>query len=211
MPVTPKDDPKDEEAFLSRWSRRKRVEPVEETPEEATPDPIEEMTDEEILAELDLPDPATMKADSDFSAFMNARVPEQLRRRALRVLWRSNPVLANLDGMVDYGEDFTDSATVVENMQTVYEVGKGAAEKWKRHLAALAEAEQDEAEDTPEAPPVMDVAADPEPQPEAPAAFESAPEPLPVMAEGMQAETVPHDTPAPRHMRFTFDQSETRS
>lgn len=208
MPVTPKDDPKHEEAFLSRWSRRKRVEPVEETVEgsasEPVADPIEEMTDEEILAELDLPDPDTMKADDDFSAFMNARVPEQLRRRALRVLWRSNPVLANLDGMVDYGEDFTDSATVIENMQTVYEVGKGAAEKWKRHLAALAAAAEEETdEEIPETPPVFEVAA--KPQPEAIPHVESIPDSVPAMAETMPVEIAMEDAPAPRHMRFSFE------
>ena len=36
-----------------------------------------------------------------------------------------NPTLANLDGLIDYGEDYTDAATVIENMQTAYEVGKG--------------------------------------------------------------------------------------
>ncbi len=208
MPVNPKDDTGSEEAFLSRWSRRKRTDPVEEAPEEASADPIEEMTDEELLAELDLPDPDTMKAEDDFSAFMQARVPERLRRRALRVLWRSNPVLANLDGMVDYGEDFTDSATVIENMQTVYEVGKGAAEKWKRHLAALAaEKEEEKAAKALDTPPTLEVAAKPEQEPEVAPAAEAPLEPVSVTAEAepMQAGTVMHDAPAPRHMRFSFD------
>ena len=34
-------------------------------------------------------------------------------------------MLANVDGLVDYGEDFTDAALVVENLQTAYQVGKG--------------------------------------------------------------------------------------
>ena len=61
----------------------------------------------------------------DFTVFMSKAVPDRIRRRALRTLWRSNPVLANVDMLVDYGEDFTDSAMVVENMQTAYQVGKG--------------------------------------------------------------------------------------
>jgi hypothetical protein len=64
----------------------------------------------------------------DFSAFMSKTVPDRLRRRALRRLWLANPALANLDGLLDYGEDFTDSATVIENMQTAYQVGKGMTE-----------------------------------------------------------------------------------
>jgi len=209
MPVSPKDSAKDEEAFLSRWSRRKRTDPVEGPVEEDAPesaaDSMEEMTDEEILAELDLPDPDTMKDSDDFSAFMQARVPEQLRRRALRVLWRSNPVLANLDGMVDYGEDFTDSATVIENMQTVYEVGKGAAEKWKRHLAALAEAGEDDEEggDTPDTPAMLEVAANPEP--ETVPGVGPDPEPLPAIDGPAPIDTAVEELSMPRHMRFSFD------
>ncbi|MFT4707847.1 MAG: hypothetical protein ACI9PU_001691 [Ascidiaceihabitans sp.] len=84
-----------------------------------------EKTDAEILDELGLPDPDNMKEGDDFSAFMNDLVPARLKTRALRKLWRLNPLLANVDGLVDYGEDFTDAAMVIENMQTTYQVGKG--------------------------------------------------------------------------------------
>jgi hypothetical protein len=30
-----------------------------------------------------------------------------------------------LDGLIDYGDDFTDAGTVVANMQTAYQVGRG--------------------------------------------------------------------------------------
>ncbi|WP_412561965.1 DUF3306 domain-containing protein [Thalassobius sp. MITS945101] len=95
---------------------------------------LEELSDEELLEQLDLPDPDTMQAGDDFAAFMKKAVPERLRRRALRRLWTSNPVLANVDMLVDYGEDFTDSALVVENLQTAYQVGKGM----KAHVDELA-------------------------------------------------------------------------
>ena len=97
---------------------------------------LEERPDEEVLAELELPDPDSMKQGDDFSAFMSEAVPERLRRRALRQLWRSNPVLANLDNLVDYGEDYTDAALVIENLQSAYRVGKGML----KHLEAMAEA-----------------------------------------------------------------------
>lgn len=86
---------------------------------------LEELSEAEMLAELDLPDPDTMVQGDDFSVFMAKAVPDQIRRRALRTLWRSNPVLANVDMLVDYGEDFTDAALAVENIQTAYQVGKG--------------------------------------------------------------------------------------
>ncbi len=127
------------------WSRRKAAVAAEErvreeaelevrTAEEQAA--LEERPDEEVLAELDLPDPDSMKQGDDFSAFMSDAVPQRLRRRALRQLWRSNPVLANLDNLVDYGEDYTDAALVMENLQSAYQVGKGML----KHLEAMAEA-----------------------------------------------------------------------
>ena len=85
---------------------------------------ISEKTDEELLAELELPNPDTLKMGDDFSVFMQKAVPDRLRRRALRTLWRSNPVLANLDGLVDHGEDYTDAAVTFEGMKSAYVVGK---------------------------------------------------------------------------------------
>ena len=122
------------EGFLDRWSRLKEA---EEPPDVAVADApvadvglaeatdVDERTDEEILAELGLPDPDDLTLGDDVAGFMSKAVPDRLRRRALRQLWRANPVLANLDGLVDYGEDYTDSAMVVENLQTLYQVGKG--------------------------------------------------------------------------------------
>ena len=116
------------------WSRRKaavaaearaETEAAEEAQTEEIRQAIEEKPDSEVLAELNLPDPDTMRQGDDFSAFMAKAVPERLRRRALRRLWTSNPVLANLDELLEYGEDYTDAATVIENMQTVYKLGKG--------------------------------------------------------------------------------------
>ena len=105
-----------------------------------TEEDLEEKSDSEILEELGVPEPDTLKAGDDFSAFMTKAVPDRIRRRALRLLWRTNPVLANLDELVDYGEDFTDGAMVVENLQTTYQVGKGMLAHIEK-LAADAEAE----------------------------------------------------------------------
>lgn len=86
---------------------------------------LDELSDEALLEKLELPNPDEMAMGDDFSGFMSKSVPDRLRRRALRTLWRSNPVLANVDNLVDYGEDFTDAALAVENIQTAYQVGKG--------------------------------------------------------------------------------------
>lgn len=117
------------EGFLDRWSRLKEAGEVPETklPEAVEPSETEadDRSDEEILADLGLPHPDDLQPGDDITAFMAKAVPERMRRIALRQLWRGNPVLANLDGLVEYGEDYTDSAMVVENLQTLYQVGKG--------------------------------------------------------------------------------------
>ncbi len=124
----------DREAFLSRWLRRKQeagqnsvVEPREAAlgvPADVTDEKRpSEAEIEEVVASL--PDIDTMTAESDFAAFLDERVPEALRQKALRRLWRLNPLLANVDGLNDYDEDFTDAATVVEGLKTIYQVGRG--------------------------------------------------------------------------------------
>ena len=138
---------------LDFWSRRRaavEAEAKEETrrqevrEEERRVEELETKGDEEILSELGLPDPDSLEKGDDFSRFMARAVPERIRRRALRKLWLSNPVLANLDELVDYGEDFTDAATVVENLQTAYQVGKGMLE----HVMALeSESEKEDISD----------------------------------------------------------------
>lgn len=86
---------------------------------------FEKKSDKEILAELELPDPDAMEKGDNFSAFMQAAVPERIRARALRVLWRSNPILANVDNLVDYGDDFLAESKAGLSVKTAYQVGKG--------------------------------------------------------------------------------------
>ena len=150
---------------------------------------LEEKTDAEILAEFNLPDPDQLQAGDDVSGFMAKAVPDRLRRRALRRLWRLNPVLANVDGLVDYGEDYTDAACVIENIQTAYQVGKGML----AHVEALAaEVDEDETETEAEAP-----------QDEPEMIVEPTPEPV-LMAETDEPEEA-ELPPAPRRMKFEFE------
>lgn len=137
----------DEQSFLSRWARRKRdVEAEQSVPAEVAPlpadqavDPYAGKTDEEIMDELQLPLPESLKLGDRVEAFMDASVPERIRARALRAFWRTNPVLANLDGLDDYCDDFTDAAMAVENIQTMYQVGKGYATQALDALESMAD------------------------------------------------------------------------
>ena len=164
-----------------------------------------EKTDEDLLEELGLPDPDTLQPGDDFSAFMQKAVPERLRRRALRRLWTSNPVLANLDGLTEYSEDFTDAATVLPDLRTAYEVGRGMYEHVRTLAAqALEEDAETAGADTEEGAQQATEAAEAAPaeaaEPPAPRLRETAAHEMPVEEMG--------EAPAPaprRHMRFAFD------
>ena len=117
----------DDDRFLERWSRRKRAKEDGEPAESPGPPPVEleEETDGDPEVVARLPDIESLDESSDFTAFMAEGVPEALRRRALRKLWRLNPIFANLDGLNDYDEDYTDAATVIAGLKTAYKVGRG--------------------------------------------------------------------------------------
>lgn len=105
----------------------------------------EALPEQEVLAKYNLPEPDAIELGTDITGFMRKEIPELLRRRALRALWRSNPVLAVLDGLNDYDEDFSNAATTVNGVQTLYKVGKGMFDKAAR--AAERALEEDAAEE----------------------------------------------------------------
>jgi hypothetical protein len=99
-----------DEKFIQRWSRLKQAEaPAEaEIAEEIETGDLEAVEGEAPAAEeVELPDVDSLDKDSDYTGFLAEGVPEALRNKALRKLWLSDPVLANLDGLNDYDEDFT--------------------------------------------------------------------------------------------------------
>ncbi len=136
---------------LSRWSRRK-AEAAARTPEAEEPEGAAMPEDEAAAGEQqaaaepgpaadhpaaaapELPDLATLTADSDYTVFLAPGVAEETRREALRILWRSDPVLANLSGLNDYDDDYRAIGTVQQVVETVYKAGAGYLEQ----LAAAA-------------------------------------------------------------------------
>ena len=200
------------QGFLDRWSRRKRegvedAPPVEDPVGEELQETAPEKSDEEILEELGLPDPDLLKEGDDFSAFMNGAVPTRLRNRALRKLWLSNPALANLDELLDYGEDFTDSAKVIQNMQTAYQVGKG----WLQDVVDDPESDGEDESSEPEneAADAAPIPPDEKPEPEVEEMAASQAEvevDQPVELAAVQPiSDEPYAAPSPRRMRFSFD------
>ena len=193
------------------WARRKAKVEAETLAEQAAVEQLvlaeqnavlEEKTDAELLEELDLPDPDTLVMGDDFSVFMSKTVPDRIRRRALRILWRSNPVLANVDMLVDYGEDFTDAAMAVENIQTAYQVGKGML----KHVQEMAR--QAEERENPTEPEVLEEEVEDEAETLMAVSeydAESA-EAVEFYAE-LEEEQVDLLSPSPRRMKFVIEEN----
>jgi hypothetical protein len=77
------------------------------------------------VAPEDLPDIESLDAGSDFSVFMRPGVPAQLRTQALRKLWRADPTFSKIDGLLEYGEDYTIQSWPKGMIQTAYRIGRG--------------------------------------------------------------------------------------
>ncbi|PFG11096.1 MULTISPECIES: DUF3306 domain-containing protein [unclassified Marinobacter] len=132
------------ESRLQRWSRKKtkagkeaELAPASTVESELSPEEQELAVNEampelDVLEKYDLPDPDAIELGTDITGFMRKEIPELLRRKALRALWKSNPVLAVLDGLNDYDEDFTDAATAGTAVKTLYKVGQGLIDKTKK-------------------------------------------------------------------------------
>lgn len=120
-----------DEPFLSRWSRRKldaKAEPAPQPPEEAkAPEPPPPLPD--------LPPLESLGKDSDYSAFLQAGVPRELKQAALQKLWQADPSLMAPEVMDLHMGDYTSPAGEV--VKTAWRLGKGVLDA--AELAAEAE------------------------------------------------------------------------
>jgi hypothetical protein len=136
-------------AKLSRWSQRKaaarRGVPLEEAGGEtsdhevAVAPPAADASGapaspaaEEAPA---LPSIEELTAESDYSVFLGDNVPEEIKRAALRKLWRSDPVFGELDGLNDYDEDYNLAGSLVGSVRSAYKAGRGYVEEAEEKLA----------------------------------------------------------------------------
>jgi len=86
----------EKEAFLSRWSRMKREQPVEKKAEPETPAPA-------------LPPVESVTPESDFAGFMHPKVKDELRRLALKKLF-TDPHFNLPDPFEPFSGDWTGEA-----------------------------------------------------------------------------------------------------
>jgi len=99
----------DEEAFLARWSRRKRdaAEPAQSPPENAPPSSAAAPPAEAPPEPAKLPPIESIGPDSDISAFLAAGVPADLSQAALRRAWAADPAIRDFIGLSENSWDFT--------------------------------------------------------------------------------------------------------
>ena len=143
--------PEPQGALLSRWSRRKKRSRAEsrsdvlagQDPGEPTSGAEEPQVEPaEQTAEVELPRLEDLDANSDYSAFLNPKVSEDLRRVALRKFFGS-AIFNVRDGLDDYDEDFTvyEPLGDVVTSDMRYEMRR-KAERAKEQLADAAGAEE---------------------------------------------------------------------
>ena len=87
------------------------------------------LDDDQLLQKYGLTNPEEIEDEAGLEAFMQNGLPDRLRQMALRRMWRLNPLFRFADEMVEYGENYTDAATVIDGMTTAYQVGKGYLKK----------------------------------------------------------------------------------
>jgi Protein of unknown function (DUF3306) len=175
------------ESFLHRWSRRKAearsapaatpATPAATDAERPAQAPVqgadEQGADEQGSPAVpeDLPDIASLDASSDYTVFMRPGVPAHLRTLALRKLWRSDPIFSKLDGLVEYGEDYTIPSWPKGAIKTAYQIGRGFVNELEK-LGAAERPEQEAPPEPAEEPldePAHIAVAPPEPSPAEPA------------------------------------------
>ena len=162
-----KSDDGQEGGFLQRWSKRKaavknenpaladdeslddqnQALAAEEKPEPSSEAAEDDLTDEDLCAKYELTHPDQCDDPEQLDDFFNRPLPDRLKQLAMRRMWRLNPLFRFADEMVEYGENYTDAATVLPDMQSAYKVGKGYFDKL---MAEKADAEDAAAEDSAE-------------------------------------------------------------
>ena len=193
----------------SSWSRRRAAVAAEAAADQLAAEDavvakqheaLAEKTDVEILEELGLPNPDVMVQGDDFKAFLAKTVPAHLRKRALRTLWRSNPVLACVDGLNDYDDDYLTGSIGQGPISTTYQVGKGMLShllEMERQKEALLAADDDAVATQVSEEPLDDVA-----QEEAELAQVKSAQPPEPEAELQEVEPL---MPTARRMAFHFE------
>lgn len=121
------------DGFLSRWSRLKS-ETKGENPAAPAPDPAPQppptatAAPEDDASPPELPAIESLTRESDFSPFLRAGVPEDLRRAALSRLWASDPLFTQPEVFDLHMEDYN-AHPLGEVVRTAWKVGQGIVDQ----------------------------------------------------------------------------------
>jgi len=188
-----KSDDDQDGGFLQRWSKRKaaiknenpaladdeslddqnQALAAEEKPEASLEAAEDDLTDEDLCAKYELTHPDQCDDPEQLDDFFNRPLPDRLKQLAMRRMWRLNPLFRFADEMVEYGENYTDAATVLPDMQSAYKVGKGYFDKLMAEKAEAEDAVADDAADEDNAEEAVNDEASDSPNPEETAQVES--------------------------------------
>ncbi len=180
--MTPEFDERDvsdtDTSFIERWSRRKReqrpAKPDVANPDDTSSRPPAELADT-ATADPDVPLPSLddMTETSDLTAFLEKRVPEELRRLAMRKMWALDPQIRDFIEMAENQYDWNtpggapgfgdlDPGTDIQALlaQAVGLAPAKAAIEPQATVAALSPSEQRSDEQTAVEQPVASVASD---------------------------------------------------
>ena len=154
-----------DDGFARRWSQRKRKtrQDQRDADDPSAPGlPAEAAQEAAVPAEApdNLPDVDSLDESSDFTVFLKEGVPDIIRRKALRKLWRVHPAMAVIDGLDDYDDDYTVSEALVKGLKTVYEAGKGYLDEDEAGKVPAAAEDEEIAESATESDTVPGEAAD---------------------------------------------------
>ena len=134
----------DKEGFLGRWSRLKQQrEPQPNSEPEAPPGAAEPAAATVNLESL--PSLESLGPESDYTPFLQAGVPEELRSRALRQAWASDKTIADFRGLNEYDWDFNapgyGQLWAVDDVAKLFQRIIGDSQDDPRSEQAVAEAE----------------------------------------------------------------------
>ena len=130
-----------------------------------------ELTAEEQAAVDALPPIETLKEESDFTPYLQVGIPDFIKRKALRMLWRSNPFFGFRDGMNDYDHDYNIIHKTIDALVGNYKVGRGhlseqeLQEMMPEQAKRAFDVEDEEADPAAEDPDLADAAPAPESAP----------------------------------------------
>ncbi len=215
-PAAGEDPASPEETGHAKSAEQHGTSPARTTPQNTASD-----TAADTAADTDRPPVAATEKDfehidfdaldfnSDYQRFMGGDVPDAIRNKALRKLWASNPVLANMDGLDDYCEDFSDAVWATPNIQTAYKVGQGfltdeEVAEWQRlgqpeeksELAVAAEPATEDLEEINETGSDPDIAGETEALPETENAVSDFPDTRPEKADAGATGAAASDSPS---------------